>query len=386
MKTIVLMGVITLAATSTLAQRRLGVNLPNEDAVPKEVEEKIPAEHRTLVLSEIRSEARRQANEAMKKKFEIVPDGQGWTNNCEKSLLWEGPSETFCKYDKNGRLVKTGGNWGDFEECRWRDARQKESQETLLKDHAAINAAISNAVAYSQMLRSRNQKRPCLEPLEELIPLEEAMSLAKKGKGKGYFQMALRYANGKELPRDARKAYMLLCKAVDVNYANAILVEGLCEEENLKAEVWGRGLYARRVSLVKDDGSSAHMALCEYCGNGVRFDNGNHGQETDSLTNEVAFAHVMGKYEQAKELGALTATNQIVALNKRLADFRVWLAVHNAKMEADAKKTKAEEGKMRNSGRSGRRRDQTAERCILHLERKSKRDIVLLSRRCSVMK
>ncbi len=345
MKKIVLMGIVALATASAMAQGN------SEDNIPPEVAEKIPEEcrwavekYRWAVLSEIRTKADRQAKDEMERKFGIVwndydsRDVTGWTNSCGKSVLCFAGG-MHGKYDKDGRLVKVGKGLDDFEEWRWREARQKEIQETLWKDQAVVDVAISNAVANLRHSRQRERKRSCLDPLEELIPLEEAMALAKAGKGKGYFQLALRYANGQELPCDARKAYMLLCKAGDVNYANAILVQGLCEEESLKAEVWGQGLNGRRDSLFKGDGSSVLSILDEYCGNdGWLFVRGNPNQKANSLTNEVAVAQVMGKYEKAKALGALTATNQIAALNKRLADFRVWLAVYNAKKEADEKK------------------------------------------------
>ena len=163
--------------------------------------------------------------------------------------------------------------------------------------------------------RSARQKLPMLE---QVIPIGEALALAKDGKGKGFYQLALRYAGGNELPRDSKLAYQMLCKARDLDYANAVLVEGLCDEHAL-------------VGLNKDN--RALMDIWDYCG--IGFVSLRCG--CDSLTNEVAFARVMGKYEKAKALGALTATNQIIALNKRLADFT------DAKAKLDLAKSQAEE-------------------------------------------
>ena len=314
MKKIVLIGVVALTATGALARGRVADD-------PKKVLER----YRDSVLSEIRTEAYRQATAEMEEKFGIVYVGWSdragetkWTNNCGKSLLlWAGRSGTYYKYDKNGRLAMTGER-NDFEEWRWRDAQQKEIQEALWQDQSVIGAVVSNIFAREEA-RARefqDSTQNCqsrMGSLEELIPLEEALSLAKDGKGKGYFQLALRYASEQELPSEPRTAYKMLRKAVDANYANAILVEGILDEANLTM--------LSEKPRWKDDGSSLRKALREYCGNGVRFNVGRSGQTADALTNEVSFARVMRKYEKAKELGALTATNQIDALNKRLADF-----------------------------------------------------------------
>ena len=334
MKKIVLIGVVALTAASAMAQGR------SEDDIPKEVAERIPEKYRLSVQREIQSKARRQMKEEMERKFEIVWDVTGWTNTCGKSLLlWAGRSGTYYKYDKNGRLVMTGER-NDFEEWRWRDTRQKEIQEALWKDQAVVDAAVSNAVAREIARKPQNSaqnKQPRIGPLEELIPLEEAMALAKEGKGKGYFQLALRYASGQELPLEPRTAYKMLRKAVDADYANAVLVEGLVIEEDLKTALDepGRKTIPNTANRKNDD-SPIRKILCEYCGNDASFDTGKRSPMEDSLANQVASARergeyekakelavscVMGKYEKAKALGALTATNQIAALNKRIADY-----------------------------------------------------------------
>ena len=144
-------------------------------------------------------------------------------------------------------------------------------------------------------------RRP-INLLEPLIPIDEAMNLVKEGKGKGFYQIAIRYASGNELPEDKNAAYKMLCKACDLNYANAILVEGMLDEGNLR----------------ESDTYSTAPSTYMYCG--AAFSGGR--REYAWLTNEVAFARVMKKYEKARDLGALAATNQIAALNKRLADFK----------------------------------------------------------------
>jgi hypothetical protein len=319
MKKIVLVGVVALAAVSAMGQGRC----PSE---------KIPKGYRRSVLREIQAESYRQSMDEMEKKFGIVQEPTGWTNNCGKSAwinVRTSGGSMLCAYDRNGRLVRVG-NREDSEEWRWRDARRKEIQEALWKDQAVVDAAVSNVVARVQQRQSRNQGRPRLGSLEELVPIKEAMMLAKDGDGKGYFQLALRYANGQELPCNPQRAYKMLSKAVALNYANAILVEGLLDEENLKATL--------RMRIWENDSASIRRkALREYCGKDAPFDTGKHRRNTDSLTNKVAVARVMGKYEKAKALGAWVATNQIAALNKRLSNFNHALAT---KREADEKKRK----------------------------------------------
>ena len=348
MKRISLMvGVAALAAMNATAQLRTSLRRSAQEDIPEEVAEKIPEDCRDLVEKEIRDRASKQATEEAEKKFNVLLDPDAWTNNCGKSILVHCDDNwtMYAMYDKDGRLVQFGQE-KDFEEWRWRDARQKEVIEELWKNQAVVDAILSNAVAQvakerrsprrgerlsmlrrlEEMRRARDriEGRVHLELLEELISLEEAMGLAKDSKGKGYFQLALRYAGGNELPRDSKLAYKMLCKARDADYANAILVEGLCDEADLRTPSG----YSGRASV--------DSVMREYCG--VEFVNGRNG--SDSLTNEVAFARVMRKYEKAKALGALTATNQIAALNKRLADFNA----ERPKIEAEqAKKAKESE-------------------------------------------
>ena len=172
--------------------------------------------------------------------------------------------------------------------------------------------------------------RILMEPkwLEPLLPLDEALKLAKACKGKGYYQLAVRYAQGNELPEDRSVAYKLLCKACDVNYANAVLVEGLCDEADLWECVPGSKI--RRPAETSD-------WMHGYCG--TVFYSGRH--DCDILTNEVAFARIISKYTKAKELGLLEATNHIARLNNRLANFN----------KEDAERTAREKEKADNNRR-----------------------------------
>lgn len=320
---------------------------PSRPAVPEAARQacaKVPEEHREAVGSEIRKMAYTEATREAGEKFGllIVPDD--WTNACGKAvLLRSGVSRVgvfnYYKYASDGRLVQFGSKT-NFEELAWCDRRRDELVVQFWNDRAIVDAALSNAVAsakraapngtrlgerpstFRRLLGVRPQQGQGL--LEELVPLEEAMALAKAGKGKGFYQLALRYARGEELPQDDAAAYRMLCKARDADYAHAVLVEGLCDEKRLHD---GRGYsgFAPRV-------------LHSYCG--ADFTDGRDWGDHDSLTNAVAVARVMGKYEKAKRLGTLVATNQIAALNKRLSDFKA----------EEAKRLQAEENAKRVAG------------------------------------
>ena len=321
---------------------------PSRPAVPEAARQacaKVPEEHREAVGSEIRKMAYTEATREAGEKFGllIVPDD--WTNACGKAvLLRSGVSRVgvfnYYKYASDGRLVQFGSKT-NFEELAWCDRRRDELVVQFWNDRAIVDAALSNAVAsakraapngtrlgerpstFRRLLGVRPQQGQGL--LEELVPLEEAMALAKAGKGKGFYQLALRYARGEGLPQDDVAAYRMLCKARDADYAHAVLVEGLCDEKLLCTDRGYSGFSQKRV-------------LRSYCG--ADFTDGRAWDDRDFLTNAVAVARVMGKYEKAKRLGALVATNQIAALNKRLSDFKA----------EEAKRLQAEENAKRVAG------------------------------------
>ena len=309
---------------------------------------KIPEERRKAVESEIREMAYTEATREAGEKFGMLLMPDNWTNTCGKAvLLRSGVSRVgvfnYYKYAPDGRLVQFGSKT-NFEELAWCDRRRDELVVQFWNDWAIVDAALSNAVAaaanrarggrpgivrrpssssFGRLLNARPQQGQGL--LEELVPLEEAMALAKAGKGKGFYQLALRYARGEGLPQDDVAAYRMLCKARDADYAHAVLVEGLCDEKLLCTDRGYSGFSQKRV-------------LHSYCG--ADFTDGRAWDDRDFLTNAVAVARVMGKYEKAKRLGALVATNQIAALNKRLSDFKA----------EEAKRLQAEENAKRVAG------------------------------------
>lgn len=346
---------------------------PSRPAVPEAARQacaKIPEERREAVESEIREMAYTEATREAGEKFGllIVPDD--WTNVCGKGVLLKRfVGNKFYKYAPDGRLVQYGSRT-NFEELVWCDRRRDELVVQFWNDRAIVDVALSNAVAAAEKMAanrargvrpgfvSRLARRPQQGQglLEELVPLEEAMALAKAGKGKGFYQLALRYARGEELPQDDAAAYRMLCKARDADYAHAVLVEGLCDEKRLHD---GRGYsgFAPRV-------------LHSYCG--ADFTDGRDWGDHDSLTNAVAVARVMGKYEKAKRLGTLVATNQIAALNKRLSDFKAeeakrWQAEENAKRVAgllDEKNTRPKTDAREARERAAAEREQLLERLL----------------------
>lgn len=317
---------------------------PSRPAIPEAARQacaKIPEEHRKAVESDIREMAHTEATREAGEKFGLLIVPKDWTNTCGKGVLL-GSYMEYYKYAPDGRLVQYG-NRTNFEELVWCDRRRDELVVQFWNDRAVVDAALSNAVASTERavvngtrlggrpsfpLFNRPRRltaQPQLGLLEELVPLEEAMALAKAGKGKGFYQLALRYARGEGLPQDDVAAYRMLCKARDADYAHAVLVEGLCDEKLLCTDRGYSGFSQKRV-------------LRSYCG--ADFTDGRDWDDRDFLTNAVAVARVMGKYEKAKRLGALVATNQIAALNKRLSDFKA----------EEAKRLQAEENAKRVAG------------------------------------
>lgn len=313
-------------------------------AIPEAAQQacaKVPEEHRKAVESDIREMAHTEATREAGEKFGLLIVPKDWTNVCGKGVLL-GSYMEYYKYAPDGRLVQYG-NRTNFEELVWCDRRRDELVVQFWNDRAIVDAALSNAVASTERavvngtrlggrpsfpLFNRPRRltaQPQLGLLEELVPLEEAMALAKAGKGKGFYQLALRYARGEGLPQDDVAAYRMLCKARDADYAHAVLVEGLCDEKLLCTDRGYSGFSQKRV-------------LRSYCG--ADFTDGRAWDDRDFLTNAVAVARVMGKYEKAKRLGALVATNQIAALNKRLSDFKA----------EEAKRLQAEENAKRVAG------------------------------------
>lgn len=320
---VVFVALSAFAQESLSSSRTLASGAETRERQSTDLRDDIPADLRNSVDSEIRERAFAAATDEADRRFGVVFSPAAWTNRCGKGLIVADLDDTgyAFKYDQNGCVVQSGCD-ADFEEVVWRQKRRVELRDQFWRDKKIVDSALSNVVARTARTRMRTAclgRRPVLSPrgllsarrshllLEETVPLEEAMRLAQEGKGKGFYQLALRYSRGDGLPRDEQTAYKMLCKARDADYANAVLVEGLCDECDVRdsASSWITG-------------GDARSKMFDYCG--TAFNSGRRGH--DVLTNEAAFVRVMGKYEKAKRLGALAATNQIAALNKRLADYR----------------------------------------------------------------
>lgn len=182
-----------------LLGRRLNSPLLRPPAqVPQEVYEKVPEEHRASVTSAIAKKAYDAATAEVSEKFGvIVPPGRwksswGWANDCGRGVIVGGLS-TCMKFSADGRLLQTGTR-DTFEELKWRDSRSDELIAAYWNDLAIVAEAVSNSVAEVKQKPKASIARKSgllgggrrgLSRLEELIPLEEALSLAKDGDGKG---------------------------------------------------------------------------------------------------------------------------------------------------------------------------------------------------------
>lgn len=242
-----------------------GSSRPGVPETARQACAKVPEEHRKAVESEIGKMAYTEATRETGEKFGLLIMPENWTNTCGKGLLLfsldncrfltvQKGMGSYKKYAPDGRLVQYGSRT-NFEELVWCDRRRDELVVQFWNDRAVVDTALSNAVAAAEKTAANRVRgvrpgfvRKPSSPsfgrrrllnagpqqgrgqLEELVPLEEAMALAKAGKGKGFYQLALRYARGEELPQDDAAAYRMLCKARDVDYAHAVLVEGLCDE------------------------------------------------------------------------------------------------------------------------------------------------------------
>ena len=250
------------------------------------------------------------------------------------SLGVSAAANELARFERRLENEQAKANEAADDEARVAAIKAKNSeiaQSTLGILPAPAKAKEPSSVLYKRLHEERLLRRNIIrEPvmLEPILPLDEAMKLVEENQGKGYYQLAVRYAQGNELPQDWGVAHKLLCKACDVNYANAILVEALCDEVDLRECVPSSKI--QRPAETFD-------WMRGYCG--AVFYSGR--SDCDMLTNEVAFTRIMSKYTKAKELGLLEATNHIARLNNRLANFN----------KEDAERTAREKEKADNNRR-----------------------------------
>ena len=181
----------------------------------------------------------------------------------------------------------------------------------------------------SRLVRNLDdQAQQCLEPL---IPMEEALALAKKGDGKGYFQLALRYADSGDATRDSKISLQFLKKACDASYSNAVFCSGLVLENSLSL-----GLSLRPSRELNMDLFRLRPNVNKYIGVRSIYNHYLSPPQRNSnvwecfgvyaprpcITNEDLVAIVYDKYNKAAALGVSAATNEIARLDKRMAIVR----------------------------------------------------------------
>ena len=140
---------------------------------------------------------------------------------------------------------------------------------------------------------------------EPTVPMEEALALAKKGDGKGFYQLAVRYAKGEDVKRDSEVAKAFLDKAVKAQYPRAVFAYAVGQELELSG--W--------------NGDEPHPNAEAYFTTSFGF--GSSGHRLGScITNETLVSQVYSNYHKAVSLGMTAATNEIARLDKRMAIVR----------------------------------------------------------------
>ena len=154
----------------------------------------------------------------------------------------------------------------------------------------------------------RRLRRPRPEMLEPLLPFAEAVEKAKKGDAQGCYALAIHYARGDEIERDAEKARLFLKEAAAADYGNAVLVNTICLERSSVAEnEIGRGAFMPDCQYYVSDGNLAHFP---------------HERGKYSLTNSSDVAAIRAGYERAIRLGVPAATNELARFEQRLEAVR----------------------------------------------------------------
>ena len=171
------------------------------------------------------------------------------------------------------------------------------------------------------------------EPLEPLLPFAEAVEKAKKGDAQGCYALAIHYAKGDEIERDAEKARFFLKEAAAADYGNAVLVDTICLEQSSVTE-------KERFCAVSFSATDLKPYCHGYIGTSwitpFSDERGKH-----SLTNSADVAAIRAGYERAFNLGVSVATNELARFERRVS-----AAQDEAKKQADAEKRKAENAKL----------------------------------------
>ena len=156
--------------------------------------------------------------------------------------------------------------------------------------------------------------------LEEVLPFEEALKLAEKGLGQGYFQLALHYAKGQSVTEDSQTAWAFLKKAVEKSYPTAIFAKTLAEESILSDKGYDRdpntSCYEYRPNMQRY--FAAKFFPDSYGPGSIVRPWWRSGDDNRCITNETIVAELIAGYELSAKLGVAVATNEIARLNKRM--------------------------------------------------------------------
>ena len=167
------------------------------------------------------------------------------------------------------------------------------------------------------LLRGRGGSRPQL--LEPLLAFPEAVEKANSGNPQGYYALAIHYAKGEVIERNAETARQFLQKANDLNYSNAVFVATMLLERRFPET---HNIYDQRVPLSEYTG--VHQLTVAY---GM------------SLTNATDVAKIRAGYERAIRLGVSIATNELARFERRV----------EAAQESATKRARADEAKVINA-------------------------------------
>lgn len=166
----------------------------------------------------------------------------------------------------------------------------------------AVCASAQGLSAQGLLSRQSRISRPKPQPLEPLLPFAEAVEKAKKGEAQGCYALAIHYAKGDEIDRDAEKARFFLKKAAAADYGNAVLVDTICLEQSSVGE--------------REVGCGLWPSVTDYVGTGFFYPFGRY--EERSLTNSADVASIRAGYERAFRLGVTVATNELARFEQRL--------------------------------------------------------------------
>ena len=166
--------------------------------------------------------------------------------------------------------------------------------------------------------KEQSNGRAHIAQLESQFPFDEAVRMASKGNGSGFYSLALHYAAGLEVAQDGKRAVKYLEKAIDAKNGNAALVKALMMEDHLKGIEEGANHQKvrllnlnRRVSNTADE--SPHLRIRKYTGYGFlvfTFTLPSRYSEGLYVTNDTAVAIVRSAFKKAVDLGCPSAKEE----------------------------------------------------------------------------